>query len=122
MSNWRKLTVHELYLAESILNIVKEYAASNHFQKVNHVVLSYGRFSCIEPKALEFAFDVQAKGTSAEGAVLKFNVLPGHVHCFACQKDSEVTAHTAICPACGADEVLLTAGTEDLQVLELDVD
>ena len=114
--------MHELYLAESILNIVQDYAARDGFKKVNSVALSYGRFSCVEPKALQFAFDVQARGTCADGATLAFQVLPAVIHCFSCQKDLEIQTHTGICPGCGGEAVMLTAGTEDLQLLEMDVD
>jgi hydrogenase nickel incorporation protein HypA/HybF len=114
--------MHELYLAESILNIIQEYAAEQHFQKVNSVLLSFGRLSCIEPKALQFGFDVQAGGTAADGAVLEFKILPAVIHCFSCQKDLEVKTSSGICPGCGGEEVILTAGTENLQILELDVD
>lgn len=114
--------MHELYLAESIIHLVQDYAKRRDFKKVNSVMLSCGRLSCIEPKALQFAFDVQAKNTPAEGAVLDFRILPAVVHCLLCNKDSEINAHTGICPACGGLEVLLTAGTQELQILELDVD
>ena len=55
--------MHELYLAQSILNIVQEYAAKHQFNKVNSISLSFGRLSCIESKSLQFAFEVQAKDT-----------------------------------------------------------
>jgi hydrogenase nickel incorporation protein HypA/HybF len=114
--------MHELFLAESIVNIIKDYARRDGVKKVNGVFLSYGRLSCIEPHTLQFAFDVQAKDTLAEGAKLHFQVLPAIIHCFSCEKDLEVPAHTGICPACGGAEVMLVAGTEELQLLELDVD
>lgn len=114
--------MHELYLAESIITIVQDYAKRQDFKKVNSVMLSYGRFSCVEPKALRFAFTVQARNTPAEGAVLDFKILPAVIHCFSCEKDLEVKGHTGTCPSCGGCEVLLTAGTEELQILELDVD
>lgn len=114
--------MHELYLAESIINIVSDYATRDGFKKVNSILLSYGSLSCIESKTLTFAFDVQAKNTPAEGASLDFKILPAVIHCFSCEKDLEVEAHTGICPSCGGGDVALTAGTEELQILELDVD
>jgi len=114
--------MHELYLAESIIDIVKDYAARNGFKKVNGILLSYGRLSCIEPKSLQFAFEVQSANTPAQGAALDFKILPAAIHCFSCEKDLEVNSHTGICPSCGGMEVVLTAGTEELQILELDVD
>ena len=114
--------MHELYLAESILNIVQEYATLQHFSKVNSISLSFGRLSCIESKSLQFAFEVQAKNTSAENASLDFQILPAIIHCFSCEKDLEVETYSAICPKCGGEEVILTGGTEELRILEMDVD
>jgi hydrogenase nickel incorporation protein HypA/HybF len=114
--------MHELYLAESILNIVQDYAAQQHFSKVHSISLSFGRLSCIESKTLQFAFEVQAKDTLAETAALDFNILPAVIHCFSCEKDLEVETYSAICPKCGGEEVILTGGTEELQILEMDVD
>jgi len=114
--------MHELYLAESILNIIQDYAKRDNFKKVNTVLLSYGRFSCVEPRALQFAFEVQAKETVADFAKLKFKVLPAIIHCFSCQKDLEIKTHAGCCPGCGGEQVILTAGTEELQILEMDVD
>jgi hydrogenase nickel incorporation protein HypA/HybF len=114
--------MHELYLAESILNIVQEYATQQRFRKVNSISLSFGRLSCIESKSLQFAFEVQAKNTAAENASLNFQILPVVIHCFSCEKDLEVETYSGICPKCGEEEVILTGGTEELQILELDVD
>jgi hydrogenase nickel incorporation protein HypA/HybF len=114
--------MHELYLAESILTIVQDYAARQKFSKVNSISLSFGRLSCIESKSLQFAFEVQAKNTSAENASLAFQILPAVIHCFSCEKDLEVETYSAVCPKCGGEEVILTGGTEELQILEMDVD
>ena len=114
--------MHELYLAESILNIAKDYAIKHHFSKVNSISLSFGRLSCIESKSLQFAFEVQAKDTLAQDAKLRFNIIPPVIHCFSCNKDLEVETYSAVCPNCGGEEVILTVGTEELQILEMDVD
>lgn len=114
--------MHELYLAESILNIVRDYAVKQKFSKVNSIMLSFGRMSCIEQKSLQFAFEVQARDTLAEKATLVFKILPAVIHCFSCTKDLEVETFSAVCPSCGGAEVILTAGTETLRILEMDVD
>ena len=114
--------MHELYLAESVLNIVQEYAARQQFKKVNSILLSFGRLSCIEPKSLQFAFEVQARETLAQDAALQFKILPSVLHCFSCGKDLEVDIYEGACPQCRGEEVLLVGGTEELQLLEMDVD
>src|SRR5208283_264903 len=103
--------MHELYLAQSILDIVQDYAVKQHFKKVNSISLSFGRLSCIESKSLQFAFEVQAKETLAEKALLDFKILPAVIHCFSCEKDLEVESYSALCPNCSGEEVILTSGT-----------
>ncbi len=115
--------MHEISLAVAILDIVEEYAAKSDFQKVNSIRLSFGRLACIEPKTLEFAFKVQSGGTKAEGAKLKFEILPVAIHCLACGVDSEMETFIAgSCPKCGADEVLITGGRQELKIIDMEVD
>jgi len=114
--------MHEISLAVSILDIVEEYAAKEDFQKVNSIRLSFGRLTCIEPKTLEFAFDVQSGGTRAEGAKLNFEIIPVSVHCLACETDSELDVFSGTCPKCGAVELMITGGREDLKIIDMEVD
>lgn len=114
--------MHELSLVQSLLEILKGYAVKDGFQHICTVKLSVGRLSCVEPKALKFAFDIQAEGTPAEGAVLEFDIRPAILYCFSCDQEYEVAAYEAACPNCKCSDVLLTRGTEELQLLEIDVE
>ncbi|MDD5722147.1 MAG: hydrogenase maturation nickel metallochaperone HypA [Syntrophales bacterium] len=114
--------MHELSLTRSILDIIEDYARRHHFKKVNSVKLSFGRISSIEPKSLEFAFTIQSKDTKAQGARLEFDILPVVIYCMSCGKDMEVDAYTATCPECRGEDVLLAGGTQELKLVELDVD
>lgn len=114
--------MHELYLAESILNIVQEYASKHQFKKVNSILLSFGRLSCIEAKSLQFAFEVQGRETPAQNAALQFKILPSVIHCFSCCRDLELLTYEGTCPLCKSTEVMLVGGTEELKILEMDVD
>lgn len=109
-------------LISSILEIVDEYAVRHRFERVNTLKLSVGAMSCVEPKTLSFAFEVISKGTRAEGAVLDLDVLPVVLYCFACAGEHTVEAFEAACPACGGSQVSVVGGTEELRLLELDVD
>jgi hydrogenase nickel incorporation protein HypA/HybF len=114
--------MHELSLVESILQIIDEYAAKEGFTRVTSLRLSCGKLSSVVPQALSFAFEVQSKGTRAEGAALELDVLPAAVHCLACGRDVELEKFEARCPLCSGYEVLLVRGTEELKLIELDVE
>ena len=114
--------MHELSLVESILQIVDEYAAKDGFGRVTALRLSCGKLSSVVPQALSFAFEVQSKGTRAEGAALELDILPAVIHCLACGRDIEVERFEAQCPTCKGFDVLLVKGTEELKLIELDVD
>ena len=78
--------MHELSLVESILQIVEEYAAKEGFARVTSLRLSCGKLSSVVPQALSFAFEVQSKGTRAEGAALELEILPAAIHCLSLRK------------------------------------
>ena len=114
--------MHELSIVCSILDIIEEYAEEHHFRKVTSMTLSFGRLSCIEPQVLQFAFEIQSSGTKADGAKLEFDIRPIIIHCFSCEKDVEAETYAAVCPECNGAEVLLSGGTEEIQLIEIDVD
>jgi hydrogenase nickel incorporation protein HypA/HybF len=114
--------MHELSLTRSLLEIVEDYAQREGFTKVRSLKLSFGRLSCIDPEAFRFAFSVQARGTKAEGAELEFDIRPAVLYCFRCEREFSSDAFRPACVHCGGEEVLLTRGTEEMKLLEMDVD
>lgn len=114
--------MHELSLIESLLSIVDDYATSDGFHRVNSLKLSFGRLSCLDRQCLEFAFSVQSVGTKAEGAVLDFEILPARIHCLNCDRESTMDGTWDLCPGCHSSDVILSGGTEELKLLEMDVD
>jgi hydrogenase nickel incorporation protein HypA/HybF len=114
--------MHELSLTQSLIDIVEDYALREGFNRVNVLKLSFGRLAGIDPGALEFTFDVQSRGTKAEGARLEFDIRPAVLYCMACEQESLSESFQPLCPICGGIEVILAGGTEELKLLEMDVD
>ncbi len=114
--------MHELSLINGLLEIVLTYEGTHGFGHVNTLKLSFGRFSCIDPGALRFAFEVQSKGTKAEGAALEFDIRPVVLYCLNCEREMIVERYPVPCPECRGENVIMTGGTESLQLLEMDVD
>ena len=114
--------MHELSLTRSLIDIVEDYARREGFTRVRSLKLSCGRLSGIDPDAFRFAFSVQARETKAEGAHLEFDILPAVLYCLGCEKEFSSEAFHPACPGCGGQDVLLTGGTEEMKLLEMDVD
>jgi hydrogenase nickel incorporation protein HypA/HybF len=112
--------VHELSIAQAILEIATRNAGGRH---VTAVCVRVGRLRQVVPSALEFAFELSAHGTPAEGAVLELEQVPAAVGCRACGEQAELKAFPLACPACGALEVDVIRGEElVVQSLELDAE
>ena len=114
--------MHELSLTQSLIDIVEDYARREGFNRVNVLKLSFGRLACIDPGTLAFVFDIQSRGTKAEGARLEFDIRPAVLYCITCKQESLSESFQTICPLCGGGEVILAGGTEELKLLEMDVD
>lgn len=115
--------MHELSLAQSVLQIALEHAEKNDAVRVGRITLSFGRMSCIQPEALETAFMALSRGTRAEGAVLRFEIIPAVVSCLVCGKEHDIEYQGILsCPVCGDLSVVLIGGTEDLTLTEMEVE
>ena len=62
--------MHEMSLAESVLQIIEDTARAQKFSRVRSVVLEVGVLSAVEPEAMLFCFDAVTRGSIAEGAKL----------------------------------------------------
>jgi hydrogenase nickel incorporation protein HypA/HybF len=108
--------MHELALMEDLVRAVTEQVDS---ARVHVVRLEVGRLSCVVPDALRFCFDVCARGTSLEGAVLEIREIGGRATCHACGETRDVEGPLLLCP-CGSADLTVVAGQE-LRVREVEV-
>jgi hydrogenase nickel incorporation protein HypA/HybF len=68
--------MHELSIASAVLDIVQRHADG---RRVARVELKVGHLRQVVPSALEFAFELVAEGTEAEGAELVMQEVPARV-------------------------------------------
>ena len=113
--------MHELALAQGVVEIVTDHATRQGFTRARVVHLNIGALSSVMPEALAMGFEVAAQGTAAEGARLEFHRTPGQAWCSDCSRRGEVESRLDLCPACGGANLLVTGGDE-MRVLELEVD
>lgn len=112
--------MHELALANGLVDAIREAAASRGFARVRRVGLEIGALSHVEPEAIAFCFDVVTRGTLAEGAELAIARPPGRALCVDCASEVEIAVRGEPCPRC-AGHRLLVRGGEELRLVELEV-
>jgi hydrogenase nickel incorporation protein HypA/HybF len=104
--------MHEMSIAESILQIVEDAAAKQGFKRVTEVRLEIGVLSGVEPDALGFCLDVVLKDSVAEGARIEMELLPGQGYCIDCSATVPINALYDACIECGSYKVEATSGKE----------
>ena len=65
--------MHELSIAESIVQVANRHAEG---RRVTKVYLKVGHLRQVVPSALAFSFELVAQGTSVEGAELEMQEIP----------------------------------------------
>ena len=104
--------MHEMSLAEGILQIVEDTAAMQGFSRVTEVRLEIGALSGVETEALNFCLDMVLKGSVADGAHVELERVPGQGWCLSCGETVPIDALYDACPKCGGYQVQATGGTE----------
>lgn len=113
--------MHEMALAEGVLQIIEDHARQQDFSRVKTVWLEIGQLSSVEPEAMRFCFDAVMKGSLADGATLEIVIVDGGGQCMNCGQTVKVSAVYDACPACGGYPVSPTTGTE-MRIKELEVE
>jgi len=112
--------MHEVSLAEGVLQLIEDAARQQHFSKVTTVWLEIGQLAGVEGEALRFCFDAVTRGSVAEGAQLEIVATPGSGWCAQCSACVALSESLGACPRCGGYRVRVTGGTE-MRVKELEV-
>lgn len=104
--------MHEMSLAENVMQIIEESARTQNFQRVRIVVLEIGKLAAVEPDAMRFCFDAVTRGTLAQGAQLQIIESPGTGACLACGAEVEMQEQYGLCSSCGSPRLKITAGNQ----------
>ena len=110
--------MHELAIAESVVDIAVRHARGRRVVKVE---LEVGHLRQVVPAALEFAFELVAKGTAVDGAELCMREVPAAGRCRSCGADTPLPAFPLACQSCAGLDVEVTQG-EELRVESLDLE
>jgi hydrogenase nickel incorporation protein HypA/HybF len=109
--------MHELSIANNIVNIAAEAAARHGATRVQAVDVSIGALSCVHEDALRFSFDIVAENSILAGAQLRIRRVPLAVFCASCDRVVDVAGIQDLrCPTCHTPSNDIRRGQE------LDVD
>ncbi len=112
--------MHEMGIAQSILDIVKQEMVRHGATKVSAIRLVIGEFTAVVPHSLTFCFEIMTKDTPFEGVKLEIELAPLTGRCIDCGEEFGVKEYRFICPKCGSREIETIAGKE-LFVKEIEV-
>lgn len=106
--------MHETDMTKALIMTVRDWWEAQPEQpNITHVHLTVGRFTCVEPVSLQFAFEVQTRNTFLAGAKLIIRETPLIAFCHTCQAEyqPEVGIQYA-CPICRSPMEDIRSGRE----------
>ena len=106
--------MHEVGIAESVIDIVERTAREHGLAAVCRVVLEIGGLSGVDAQSLEFALSVLTPGTLLDGAEIELLEPANLLRCRLCGSDYEARAEQTDCPGCGAADFEVIRGREML--------
>ena len=104
--------MHEIKIAEELKSVVIEVAAEENLSEVNAVNVVFGRMIQVVPEIFEFAFRECVRGTIAENAVLKIEVLPVKMRCNDCGNEFVPEEEGFVCDKCNSGNIEIFQGRE----------
>lgn len=100
---------------------IEEFLVQGNFNKVHKILLEVGVMSGVIQEALEFAYDICARGTAIEGAELNIRMVPVTASCEKCFIKFEVHDYSFLCPQCNSTDIKMLSGNE-LTIKEIEVE
>ena len=93
--------MHEMAIAEGILDIALDCAQKNGAARIERIGLLLGELSGVETDALSLCFSSLVQGTPAEHAVLTWERVPLTGRCHDCGREMHIRPQDLFCPDCG---------------------
>jgi len=113
--------MHEMSIAQGLLDILKEEMRKHQANRLRSVRLHIGQISAIVPESLSFCFEVMTAGTEMEGARLDMEIIPLTGRCRTCEGEFQIQNYAFECPHCHSRDIETMSGQE-LSIVEMEVD
>jgi len=113
--------MHEMSIAQNIIEIVEEILQDKNKTKVIKVFVKVGELVAVVPDSLDFCYTAIIEETPLAGSKLMIKEIPVRVHCKNCNKDSRIEGFIFQCPYCDSKTLDIITGRE-LTVSEIEVE
>jgi hydrogenase nickel incorporation protein HypA/HybF len=104
--------MHELTLAQEVIELVSREAEKNDITSVEKIVIEIGCLSGVEAEIFETALVMISKDSILENALRQIIRTTGHGRCKSCDVEFEMDQLLAVCPGCGGYPEEVTGGNE----------
>lgn len=106
--------MHETDMTKALIVTVRDWwEAQPERVKVAKIHLIVGKFTCVEPDSLQFAFEVQTRNSFLEGVKLAIAETPLIAFCHQCQQEYQPEIGLQYsCPTCHSPMEDIRSGRE----------
>lgn len=104
--------MHEMAIAQGILDIVLKTAAEHAAQKVTGIRLLIGQMTQVEPDSLKFGFEALSMGSIAQGATVEITNVPLVGQCNNCRQQFSIEKYCFLCSSCNSANITVISGRE----------
>jgi len=113
--------MHELSIANAILDSVRAEGARRPGARFLKVGVRVGELSGVAPDALSFCFEALVTGSDLAPLALDIETRPRRQRCPECDRSFRVVDFDVTCPDCGAAETRCVGGDE-LEMVYLEME
>lgn len=105
--------MHEMGIAQQLFQIALDSIPDDETSPVvEQVNLKIGRLAAVVEHSLTFCFEIIAKDSPLENAMLHIDFVPVTIHCKGCDNQWEVDNPVFTCPHCDKNDIELLTGRE----------
>ena len=113
--------MHELSIAQSIVDIIQEEMGKHGAKTLKSVHLNIGEMSSIMHDSLSFCFKIITADTQLDGADLIMETIPLKGYCKSCDHEFKIKNYAFVCTLCGGSNIDAVSG-RDLSIVEIEVE
>lgn len=112
--------MHETMVVDSLLRTVLREMEEHGGVSVRHIHLRVGQLRSMDQEGIAFVYELESKGTKAEGAEIHVEIVPALARCKQCGVESALKEMLVFCDACGSTDMEILSGDEfDLVGLDM---